>query len=253
MLIIFVVFLRVFTPRALASFSLLILVAGCGSIAKGIAEAVLERSEKEDTRACHIEGPASQGLEALLRDQEASRVDGKTTRTLKVLMVHGIGRHLPGYSGRLTEHLMRELELQVREERDKEITLRDPALGEESLGGLRISRFTNKERSRELLFYELTWSEISELEKKAIEFDDSQEYAFRRTALNNVMKKFVNSHISDPLIYLGKYQIKIHTSVRQAFCWMTLGDWDYYPLSTDKPCDFLADSRSQQMLEDDFV
>ena len=62
----------------------------------------------------------------------------------------------------------------------------------------------NKARTRELIFYELTWSEITEGEKKAIEFDSSKEYTFRRTTLNGFMKAFFNSHIPDPLIYLGE-------------------------------------------------
>ncbi len=51
-------------------------------------------------------------------------------------MVHGIGKHLPGYSGRLTEHLMRALKLDVREELDKVIYLRHPKLGDLDLGVL---------------------------------------------------------------------------------------------------------------------
>ena len=49
-------------------------------------------------------------------------------------MVHGIGRHLPGYSARLTEHLMRELKLDVMVEDYKEIVLRDPEIRDGSLG-----------------------------------------------------------------------------------------------------------------------
>jgi hypothetical protein len=70
---------------------LLIMVTGCASIAKGVTQAILERSEEEDTRACHIEGPASVGLEHLMKSQENERAGGHSTRTLKVLMVHGIG------------------------------------------------------------------------------------------------------------------------------------------------------------------
>ncbi len=105
---------------------LLIMVSGCASIAKGVTQAILERSDEEDPRACHVEGPASSGLEALMEDQENERAGGQSTRVLKVLMVHGIGHHIPGYSGRLTETLMRELELGIREEDYQEIVLREP-------------------------------------------------------------------------------------------------------------------------------
>ena len=71
---------------------------------------------------------------------------------MKVLLVHGIGKHLPGYSARLTEHLMRELKLDLREENYKEIVLREPEIWDDPLGNLRISRHMNKARTRELLF-----------------------------------------------------------------------------------------------------
>ena len=236
-----------------AYLSFLLLLAGCGSIAKGVTEAVLEKSEAEDTRACYIEGPASLGLEALLSKQEIDRAAGRTSGEVKLLMVHGIGHHLPGYSGRLTEHLMRALGLDVRSEIRKEITLQDPTVVDRSLGNLRITRFTNKANSRVLLFYELTWSGIIEQEKKAIEFDNSGEYAFRRTGLNNLMKSFFNSHVPDSLIYLGDSQVAILASVRQSICWATWGDWDDYPVKSDKTCDILAKSRARQLFEDDYA
>ena len=99
--------------RALSLFLTALLLSGCAGIAKGVTQAILERSEEQDTRACHVEGPASVGLEHLMQAKEMERAAGHSTRTLKVLMVHGIGRHLPGYSARLTEHLMRELKLDV--------------------------------------------------------------------------------------------------------------------------------------------
>ena len=113
--------------RRLAKFlALSLLLSGCGTIAKGVTEAVLERGEAEDTRACFISGPKSVGLDAILREQESERSKGASTRTMKMLMIHGIGKHLPGYSGRLTEHLMRELGLDVTDEQTKELTLSSP-------------------------------------------------------------------------------------------------------------------------------
>ncbi len=112
--------------KALSLLLTAMLLSGCASIAKGVTQAILERSVEEDTRACHVEGPASSGLEALMKEQEKEREGGQSTRVLKVLMVHGVGRHIPGYSGRLTEILMRELNLGIREEDYKEIVLREP-------------------------------------------------------------------------------------------------------------------------------
>jgi hypothetical protein len=229
------------------------LLSGCASFGKGVAEAVLEQDEGEDTRACHIEGPASHGLETLLREQEDERGKGDTRRNLKLLMVHGIGKHIPGYSGRFTEHLMREFGLDVREQDYKEIVLREPRVTDSPLGTLRISRYTNKERTRELLFYELTWSEITEAEKAIIEFDDSTEYTFRRASLNALLKKFLNSHVPDSLVFLGEPHVPILSSVRESLCWMTHGDWNDYADFADEPCDHLRSERVKHVQEDDFV
>ena len=231
------------------------LISGCGGMAKGITEALLEKSEKEDLRACEITGPSSEGLLAQLRSQEDRPTDGlkKKDQTMKVLMVHGIGPHLPGYSAPLTAKLMRALGLEIREERHKEFILRKPKLGDGPLGTVRVSRFMNQEQTRELLFYELTWSKIAEQEKKVLDYDASQEQDFRRAGVNSIMKHFVNSHIPDTLIYLGPNQVKIRTSVRQALCWMTSGDWDDYEPFTDKTCDLRSNERIKEIVNDDYV
>ncbi len=227
-------------------------LSGCGSIAKGVTEAILEKSEEEDTRACHVEGPVSKGIQAYL-NQQTVPTSNKPNQTLKVLMIHGIGKHIPGYSARLTEHLTRELSLEVREDRTKEFSLSDPKVSDDKLGALRVSRFLNKEQTQEMLFYELTWSNITEEEKKVIAFDDSTEYSFRRSGLNSLMKQFFNSHIPDPLIYLGEAQLPILTSVQQSFCWMTSGDWDDYPYSSDQTCNVFNPDRGEFLNDDDFV
>jgi hypothetical protein len=45
-------------------------------------------------------------------------------------MIHGIGTHLPGHSGRLTEHLMQALEFDFRDEMTKELHPSDPRAAE---------------------------------------------------------------------------------------------------------------------------
>ena len=229
------------------------LLSGCASFGRGVTEAILTQDEGEDTRACHIEGPSSDGLESLLREQEVERREGSSSRNMKLLMVHGIGKHIPGYSGRFTEHLMREFGLEVREQDYKEVVLREPRVTDGPLGKLRISRYTNKERTRSLLFYELTWSEITDAEKSIIEFDDSTEYTFRRASINAMLKKFLNSHVPDSLVFLGEPHLPILSSVRQSLCWMTHGDWNDYADFADERCNVLSRERLKQLQEDDFV
>ncbi len=229
------------------------ILIGCSGISEGITRAVLDKNKAEDTRACHIEGPPVSGLEPLLQVQERNRAAGASGHVMKILMIHGIGPHIPGYSGRLTEYLTRALQLDIREKDFKEIILRDPAVSEKPLGNLRISRYMNAERTRELMFYELTWSDIIKEEKKIIAYDNATEYTFRRTVINSYMKSFFNSHIPDSLIFLGEPKLKILTSVRQSLCWMTFGDWDVYANRTDGTCTLNSMDRLKELEEDDLI
>lgn len=230
------------------------LATGCAGIAEGVTSALLGQAEEEDTRACHIKGPASLGLEAKLRQQEHEREKkNQTARTLKVIMVHGIGRHLPGYSGRLQENLIRALKLDVADELVKRVRIRLPQSPEKSLGVLQIHRYLNKARTREVLFYELTWSDITEPAKEALAFDDSGEHAFRRAGINKMMKSFFNSHVPELLIYVGNARRDIQTSVQQSFCWATTGDWQDLPKETAAWCDLTDSRRAKYMREDDYA
>ena len=122
--------------RRAACLGPMLVLAGCSSVTKGGTEAILDLAEREDTRKCHVTGPASTGLATVLETQEQRRAGGQAEPTLKILMVHGIGRHLPGYSARLTEHLKRALALDVTTERPKEIALRSSQFPDQPMGFL---------------------------------------------------------------------------------------------------------------------
>lgn len=238
---------------------LLLFLPGCSSVAKGVTEAILERSEKEDTRSCEVRGEKFSGVQAFLNNQGETpfTVADASRRTVKILMVHGIGRHIPGYSTRLSENLTGSLGLNVTAETVKEITLRPPKFlkeetGETSLGKLRIQRFFNKERTRELLFYELTWSDIIKDEKALIEYDDSGTYAFKRASINRALKKFFNSHVPDPMIYLGSSRERILLAVRQASCWMFRNDWTELPEKATTACEVDANTMVRRIADDDY-
>lgn len=233
-------------------------LAGCSSIARGITQAIFDKGDEKDTRACKIEGAAFEGVETLLRKREpqpGEAGEGGARRTTKILMIHGIGTHQAGYSTRFAGNLTRALNLTVAHKQVKEIDLHNTRRAPgKALGHLTIRRFLDKARTRELLFYELTWSSITKGEKQAIEYDDSGKYSYRRANMNNTMKVFLNDHISDPLIYAGKTRELVVLSFLQATCWMTYGEWEQYEDYTDKFCT-VADSEryTQQLAEDDYV
>ncbi len=213
--------------RLLLIILITILLNGCASLGKGIAEAFLEKQEEEDTRVCEITGNKFTGLKPQLETPG---------RKMKVLMVHGVGNHLPGYSTEFLEKLAKELDLAVTAKAHKNIklaALNDP---NKNLGNLRIHRYLNKAKNQELLFYELTWSEITAKDKEVLSYDNSGEQSFRRAEVNDLLKKFSNDTGPDPIIYLGEKREDILSAFSQSFCWMVSGDWDTLPDDVHQAC-----------------
>lgn len=221
-----------------------LLIAGCSSLGKGVAEAFLEKQQENDTRTCEIWGESFNGIVPFLANKA-----GK----MKVLMVHGVGDHLPGYSTQFVEKLSKELDLPVMSKNYKNITLTDRLGKNKNLGNLRIVRLLSKDRSKELLFYELTWSVITAEQKQVLAYDNSGEYSFRRAEINDLMKKFSNDTGPDPIIYLGESREDILVSFGQAFCWMTKSNWDGLPDDVAQACSFNDDSAVKNIIYDQYA
>jgi hypothetical protein len=228
----------------LLSFLIVILLSGCASIGKGAAQAVLEKSENEDTRQCQVWGKPFMGIEA-----DLAQKDGKT----KVLFVHGVGDHIPGYTTEFLEKLAKELNLNARSEGQKNIELNTPLIPGKALGSLRITHLLNEKTRKELTFYELTWSEITRQEKALLDFDTSGEYDFRRARINGLLKKFSNDTGPDPIIYLGQSRVPILAAYAQSFCWMATQNWEDLPASGKHSCLSLDDSHASQIAKDNYV
>jgi hypothetical protein len=185
--------------------------------------------------------------------QDQATAAGRNERpVLKIMMVHGIGSHAPGYSTRLAENLARAMALDRVQEHFKEFQLAHPRLAGQNLGTLRATRYLDGAGTREMLFYELTWDTIVEAEKQTIAFDNGGEYSFRRTAFNNTMKLFVNDTVPDVLMYSGRFREPIQTAVGQALCWMMSDTRDGLPNGGRHYCDPLAPT-ALNCLQDDFV
>ncbi|AMK79179.1 MULTISPECIES: hypothetical protein [Methylomonas] len=204
-----------------------VLLNGCASLGKGITEAILEKQEEEDTRICEIKGEKFEGIKPQLEVHD---------RKMKLLMVHGVGNHLPGYSTQFMEKLAKELDLTVTSRNVKNIRLSDAKGIERPLGNLRIHRYLDASKSQEMLFYELTWSEISAKEKEVLSYDNSGEQSFRRAEVNDLLKKFSNDTGPDPIIYLGEKREDILSAFAQSFCWMIQGDWNSLPDDVKQTC-----------------
>lgn len=207
--------------------ALVVAVSGCASFGEGIAKAFLEKQESVDLRLCQIIGESFDGIAPSLENELG---------TTKVLMVHGVGSHFPGYSSEFLEKLSNELSLVVKNRTYKEISLTHPDKPDKKLGTLRVYRQTDDPGTREMLFYELTWSAITADEKSVLSYDNSGEFSYRRALVNDLMKKFSNDTGPDPMIYLGESHDDILMSFKQSFCWMIKKNWDSLPETSDQPC-----------------
>ncbi|CAG7857623.1 hypothetical protein MCAMS1_02520 [biofilm metagenome] len=237
-------FLTICFARYIWLFPILIMMTGCVSIGRGVAEAMLEKTENEDLRICQVWGRPFAGIDAEL--------DSDPLNT-KVLFVHGVGDHIPGYTVQFLEKLAKQLKLNARSEEQKNIELSSPQLPGINLGNLRVTHLLNETKLRELTFYELTWSDISRPEKALLTFDNSGEYEFRRAEMNRVLKKFSNDAGADPIIYFGKNHETILAAFAQSFCWMASGDWESLPGEGKHVCGNLNDASAGVIAKDNYV
>ena len=222
-----------------------------------MTRALLAPSDKEvkDTRQCEVSGPAFSGILPMLEHQAGYPPLGKAgpeRPILKVIMVHGVGTHVPGYAARLSGNLAQALGLTVIAPEPKEFPIEAVPFPGESLGELTVTRHTNTARDREMLFYELTWSPISQPAKDSYAFDDTAVYASKRASLNNAFKQFVNDVAADPLVYTGTGREKIQASVGQTLCWALSTDWQGLP-DKQQVCNPDSPAFGSRLDDDDFV
>ena len=213
------------------------MVAGCESFGRGATEAVMEATNKpgEDTRLCDVEGRPFDGIEPYLKKQDSLPPFGEGVGRrpeVKVLYVHGIGTHEPGHGTALMTNLANSLALDVRSPRPKRIVLAHPKFTGKPLGEIRVTRLTDQRRQRDMLFYELTWSPITQPDKDILAFDKDPIYELRRATLNQGMRSFVNDIAPDPLAYNGDKREQILTSIGQSLCWMLSTSWSDLPEET---------------------
>jgi hypothetical protein len=232
------------TRWLLSSLSIALLLSGCAGIGKGAMEAFLEKSESEDTRLCKVWGQPFTGIETELANKN---------KHTKVLFVHGVGDHIPGYTTEFLEKLAKDLNLNARSAEQKNIELTAPLIPDKNLGNLRITHLLNEQNGQELTFYELTWSEITRAEKQMLTFDTSGDYDFRRAKINGLLKKFSNDAGADPVIYGGESRTPILAAFGQSFCWMATGDWKDLPKSGKQSCMGLNDSAADRIAKDNYV
>jgi len=227
------------------------LLSGCSSISKGITQAYLEQ-ETEDTRECWITGRSFDGLDSLFQVENEPASGTSVSDKLKILMVHGIGNHAPGYSRRLQDGLVEEFAFESVDETIKTIPLSHPAYPD-TLGVLRVHRYMSLQSAQEMLFYELTWDSIVDQEKQLLSFDYSTEASVKRAPFNHTLKTFINNTVPDALMYNTKYRGPIQLSVAQAICWILSEEWENLPNNQESNCSVNDSSYLSQFEHSNFA
>ena len=213
---------------------LAVVAAGCASFGRGVTEAVLDAQnrETEDARMCEVAGRAFTGIAPMLAAQARHgplSADRPQRPTLKFVYIHGIGNHQPGHGSVLARSLADTLGLTVRAERAKRVVLTPPDGPERPYGEVNIVRMVDVGRTREMLYFEHTWSSIAAAEKESISFDDSVIYRSRRAAVNQRIREFSNGALPDPLAFIGTLGADIRGSVGEVLCWAHSATWDDLP------------------------
>ncbi len=235
----------------LIAIAALIPLGGCSSIARGVTEALVDNGPEVDNRQCEVEGPAFDGVRQSLEAQSP-----QSPKITKVLMVHGISSHLPGYSSRLQKQLYEKLSLTKTDSQVKAIQLDSANILWDKdephvLGMLRVSRHTDDSGERQLLFYELTWSSITDPQKQQLAADSANNEGLQRASLNNSLKGFMNATVPDLLIYNGNGYDRITTAVTQSVCWMIADDWNDLPNGGAHQCEPWPGSTFASLEDDD--
>jgi len=228
--------------RQLLILVLMLAVSGCASFGRGVAEALIN-DKKEDTRQCEIQGSPLPGIDDLFADK----------RVVKVMMVHGVGTHHPGYATRIRENLALKLGLNVFSRRDKDIALIDPQDKKTVIGNLRATRMQNESASKDMIFYELTWSKNTSLQKRILDYDISGLYEHKRAAFNHTMKKFLDDVIPDPEIYLTDKNDYILNATKQATCWMLSRSWEQLRPDQKQVCEVSSFNQIKDLSRDNII
>ncbi|MBW8190537.1 hypothetical protein K0504_05760 [Neiella marina] len=207
--------------------SAVVCLQGCSSVAKGVTEAVLEQDKINYQRRCQVYGETFKGLSETWANQNPYE-----QRELRVLVIHGAGNYPSGYADAMSFQLARRMGLTRVDARPRKLALNQIDSGwnkgqtEQSLGQLNVLRFRNAQDNRQLLVFELSWTDIAAADKAKLAFDESTAMTSQRVMVNRQLKEMVNMHASDPMIYMGPTGERIRQAVDTATCLMTISRWE---------------------------
>ena len=145
-------------------------------------------------------------------------------RHLKLLVIHGMGLHKPGYAQGLVDAIAKQMGMTPQfkysiVEIRREATPDNPQDNNGRVYGyMRVQDYVNKKDDMALRLYELTWSPTTQpIKDQFLGYDSFGKYQKHRIYLNQQLKsQLMNERMSEPVLYIGKYKKEMQYPLKWA-------------------------------------
>src|SRR4030095_4491815 len=131
--------------------------------------------------------------------------------TLRILFIHGMGHHEPGYSQQVMQGIAARLNLSNTGSSSKIIIRKES----HDYGEINITNYSGSEGEK-VRAYELTWSATTDA-LKTREFASDATYASDRVLVNRQLKaQLIDDALADPVLYIGRYRNHMQFPIMRA-------------------------------------
>lgn len=130
--------------------------------------------------------------------------------TLRILFVHGMGHHDPGFSRPVMDGVSARLNL-VRSDSAPRIVINKES---HDYGQINVTGYSGG--GKQIRVYELTWSATTDSIKEE-QFRTDRTYAGDRVYVNRELKdKLIDDALADPVLYIGRYRNHMQFPIMRA-------------------------------------
>ena len=131
--------------------------------------------------------------------------------TLRILFIHGMGHHSPGYSQPVMQGIAARLNLNNTGS-SRRIIIRKES---HDYGEINIANYSGSEGEK-VRAYELTWSATTDA-LKTRQFASDATYASDRVLVNRQLKaQLIDDALADPVLYIGRYRNHMQFPIMRA-------------------------------------
>src|SRR5215831_2865146 len=131
--------------------------------------------------------------------------------TLRILFIHGMGHHQPGYSEPVMQGIATRLNLNNTGS-SRRIIIRKES---HDYGEINIANYSGPEGEK-VRAYELTWSATTDA-LKTRQFATDATYASDRVLVNRQLKaQLIDDALADPVLYIGRYRNHMQFPIMRA-------------------------------------